>query len=264
MLKVITNTIINRVTVITQINQGVCNKIPPKNTANQENKMNKKKFMKILIKTGVFLKESGKDFKPFLVTITTKNNTNSLTHLECKKILGRWLDLRKKQGIINAFIWWAEIQHNKTKDIHFHCIVFSQHLKPFNIPNEVEYLTEKFPTTNTNVINIKPIVNDASGVLFYMLSYMKKFRVSWIVGKVAQLSYAITQDYKKHCDKYIISELHSDNIMKYITNKKIFSNEFVTSYYLNIFDENLTGKAAHSLSDIRANKMSALPVGIEF
>ncbi len=267
MLKIITNTIINRITAITMVNEGVANRIPPKNTPDQLNKMNRKKFQKILIETGVYLKQYPNKI-PYLVTITTKQNSTFLnervmSHKEAKQRLSMWLELRVKQKVFTAYLWWCEIQHKTTNDIHFHIVVFSDIEKPFDIKKEVLYLNEKFPQTGTNVINIAKIKNNADGVLYYMLSYMKKFKTSYIHGKVCQLSQEIRKCYKQHAGIYITTEFHSDNIMQFITNKKIYSNEFVTSYYLNIFDEP-NGKVAPNRIDVRVNKMAALPIETGF
>jgi len=50
MLKITTNTIINRISAVTMVNEGVYNRVPPKNTIDQLNKMNRKKFQKILVR----------------------------------------------------------------------------------------------------------------------------------------------------------------------------------------------------------------------
>jgi len=263
MLRITTNTILNRITVTTLVNEGVYNRVPPKNTPDQLNVMNRKKFQKILIETGVYLKEYPNKV-PYLVTITTCQNSSGLTHKQCKGRLSMWLELRIKQKVFTAYLWWAEIQLKKTNDIHFHIVVFSDNEKPFDIPNEVKYLNDKFPNTNTNVINIKKLDKGTNGVFYYMLSYMKKFKKSEIHGKVCQLSQEIRKCYKKYAGKYIISEYHSDNIMEHITNKKIFSNEYVTSYFLNIFDPPKVREVTQCRVDSRANINSVLPYGVDF
>lgn len=268
MLKITTNTIINRITAVTMVNEGVYNRIPPKNTPDQLNKMNRKKFQKILIETGVYLKQYPNKI-PYLVTITTKQNSTFInetimSHKDCKQRLSQWLELRIKQNVFTAYLWWCEIQHKTTNDIHFHIVVFSDNQKPFDIKDEIKYLNKKFPNTGTNVINIAPIKNNTNGVLFYMLAYMKKFKTSYIHGKVCQLSQEIRKCYKQYSSVYITTEYHSDNIMQHINNKKIYSNEFVTCYYLNIFEAENKKKTHCPVDSGAKEKMSVLPYAEDF
>jgi len=255
MLEITTNTITNRITARRLTNNMDYKPIIPQRDDTKPNVMNKKKFMLIFNRVGVFVKENPTKIA-YLVTITTKQNSCLLSHKECKEKLSMWLELRKKQMVFTSYVWWCEIQHKTTNDIHFHIIVFSDIEKAFDIPNEVKYLNEKFPQTGTNVINIQPVFNGLSGVVYYMLSYMKNKIKSEIFGKVCQCSYDIIKCFNIHKGKYINIEQHSDNIMQHIENKIIFTSEYVTCYYLNIFDKSSL-KGAPNLCEIRVNKIEA-------
>lgn len=177
------------------------------------------------------------------VTITTCQHKNGLTDSECNQILSKWLELRKKQNIINSYLWVAERQ-KKTGDIHYHIILLSN--DKINIPDNVKYLMKAYKGTGTNVFNVEKVQNKVGAISSYMLKSINKYLTKnadsqSIKARPSQISHDLIKAFKLNANQFIQGvnsyDFDLNQEYEYICNaltdfKPVFSNDFVVCYKL--------------------------------
>lgn len=204
--------------------------IPPNRTGKNVVVFTKQKFKRMQNYALVYQAENEQKVikeNVFFITITTKQHKNELTDSQCTEVLGKWLELRKKQQKINDCIWWAERQQ-KTRDIHYHVIIWTKKYS-FAIKENVKYF-EKYFGIGTNLFNRQNIEqNNLISVVKYIAQYSKKFKNDTFECKISQASYGITSTFKKCASKYIIKKVITDEHAANITGKKVYNSEYVTT-----------------------------------
>ena len=233
MISVRENRILNTIVVSNIANENINFKAkPPQRT--DLNTFTYSKFKRMLDYTLVYQAEN-KNQNVFFVTITTYQSINKKTDAECVNVLSKWLELRKKQKVVENYVWWAERQKNGS--IHFHIILWSYNHK-IKIMDQVEYF-KKYFGTGTNGFNVQKVKNEKNNlidVVKYLVHYSKKHKQDTYKSKVCQASIGVTKCYKSSAYKYIIVSKHSDNYIEQIKGEKKVINEYVTLFKNCIFE----------------------------